>query len=152
MRYFKKMDPRVKVMLSTGDQVQFEAVTWDTGVYPHEGKGISDWMGNELATAIAQGRGGMEEINRDEYVELLEKKKTNPSGLERPQREEWKMPHRIEGAITTSAVRTQTDPPNTPPPVAVVVNSPPGAPVPPPPVATRPTATKGMPLPPKPKP
>lgn len=150
MRYFKKLDPRVKVMLSTGDQVQFEAVTWDVGVYPPEGRGISDWMGNELGTAIVQGRGGMEEITRDEYVALLDKKKTNPSGLDRPQREEWKMQHRIEGAITTSVVRTPTDQPSTPPPVAVVASNP-GAPVAPAATA-RPTASKGVKIPQPPKP
>lgn len=89
--WFKKIDARIKVQISTGDAVQFEAVSWDIGVYPPEGKGISEWLANELRICIARGVGGITEISREEYLALQEKKKTDPDGLQRPWREEFKI-------------------------------------------------------------
>lgn len=88
MPYFKKYDPRIKVVISTGESVPFEAVTWEIGVYPPAGKGISEWLAGELRRCIANGVGGMEEITAQEYDDLIKKKQTDPDGLARPSREE----------------------------------------------------------------
>lgn len=88
--YFAKVDPRVPVYISTGEQVKFEAVSWDEGVYPPaEDRGISERLINELRMCMARGVGGLREITRDEFLALLKKKEVDPDGLERPSREEW---------------------------------------------------------------
>lgn len=155
MRYFKKVDPRIKVGLENGAYVQFEAVTWETGVYPPEGKGISEWLGDQLAQCIDRGVGGITEIQQAEYLQLLELKK-NPSLQSRPTREVWEMPHRIEGDTLRPAVPDQTSQPSTPKASVVGANGhsqplPGNIPFEPPPVPDappRPTASKGTPPPP----
>lgn len=119
MKYFRKVDPRIKVVISTGEGVKFEAVSWDVGVYPPEGIGISEFLKNELLTAMAQGRGGMTEITFEEYTALLDKKKTEPDGLLRPSREEFKLNLSLEkmaeAARTAEAARSQSTPTIAPP-------------------------------------
>lgn len=102
MAYFKKLDARVRVQISTGDSVQFEAVSWNLAVYPHEGRGISDFLANELRICIARGVGGMTEISLEEYNSLQEKKKTDPDGMQRPWREEFKVKSPSQSSPTTS--------------------------------------------------
>lgn len=120
MKYYRKVDPNIRVVISTGESVKFEAVSWDTGVYPHEGKGISDWLINELQTAIAQGRGGMTEITFEEYSALLAKKKAEPDGLSRPWREEFKMDLSLEKHLAQQAEQKRQSTPAIVPPVPPV--------------------------------
>lgn len=107
--YFRKVSPQIKVMISTGEQVQFEAVSHEEGVYPRgEDKGISEFLINELRTCIARGVGGITEIGRDEFLELLKKKQTDPDGMQAPWREEFKpklsLEQRTQSVSTPSTV------------------------------------------------
>lgn len=111
--YFKKSAPAVKVILSTGESLQFEAVSYEEGVYPRaEDQGISERLINELRNCIARGVGGITEISRDEFLELLKKKQTDPDGLQRPWREEFKP--RLSLEQRTQSVSTPTTAPQGP--------------------------------------
>lgn len=77
MPFFKKVDPKQKVLISTGQYVQFEAVEHRLGIYPPEGKGMSEALANEFRLCIRQERGGITEITQQEYSSLLEQKKKN---------------------------------------------------------------------------
>lgn len=94
--YFKKFAPQVKVVLSTGEVHQFESVAWDWGVYPPEGKQMSPWLAEQLRQVMRNGVGGLTEITKAEYDELIAKKKAEPDGMSQPWREEFKMDISLE--------------------------------------------------------
>lgn len=149
MAYFRNHDPRVKVFISTGEWVQFEAATWDIGIYPPEGKGISEWLAGELRQCIARGVGGVTEITVQEYEELIKKKQTDPDGLVRPSREELEANFKLNKRVLPSigprdaVPRVAVDMHNGAVVVEVPVAAPPGtAPTPVAPQIPRPTASK----------
>jgi len=79
MWFFKKSSPKTKVLLSNGAWLEFENVDHEWGIYPPEGKGISEWMATELRSCISAGRGGLVEIGQAEYLSLIQKKKSASS-------------------------------------------------------------------------
>ena len=92
MRYFKKIDPRIKVMLSGGHWCQFDDCGNNTGIHPREGQGYNEWTANELALCIQKQIGGITEITKEEYDALIEAKKKASSQPSPPRwREEFKM-------------------------------------------------------------
>lgn len=100
MRYFKKLSPKIKVLLSNGQWLAFENVDNNWGIYPPEGKGISEMLGNEIRACIAAGRGGITEITPKEYQELVQKKNNGP--LPKRWREEMAKPN-MQDTATQSA-------------------------------------------------
>src|SRR4026208_635381 len=79
MPFFKKADPKVKVIISNGTPIQFEAISNQVGIYPPEGKGMSETLANEFRLCIKGERGGIEEITQQEHANLIElKKKSGP--------------------------------------------------------------------------
>lgn len=125
MKYFKKANPDQKVFVSTGEWVKFEPVSHDLGVYPPEGKGISEWLIGELRACIARSVGGMTEITLEEYNDLLAKKKAEPDGLLPPWREEFKLnlsleKHQEAQRAAALAKQQSTQPIAPPAPVAEV--------------------------------
>lgn len=68
--YFAKEVPTTPVRLSNGSTVKFEDVDGRTGVY----KSASDFIVSELRLAVAQGRGGVYEIDEPAFLEFLKKK------------------------------------------------------------------------------
>lgn len=85
MKYFKKVNPRQALYTSDGAPIHFEAVDKDTGIYPHEGNGISPELTKQIEAAIAGQRGGVSAITEAEYKELVEKKKNSP-----PPKRNWR--------------------------------------------------------------
>lgn len=78
MRYFKKTSPKTKVYLACGQYLQFENIDHEWGVYPPEGRGISPMLISEIEDAIRSGRGGIEEIQAQEYNAFIQKKNKGP--------------------------------------------------------------------------
>lgn len=79
MWYFKKEQPKQSVYLSNGAPLKFEPIDQVWGIYPPEGKGISEWMRDELRAAIARRVGAITEISAKEYTSLIDLKKKQPS-------------------------------------------------------------------------
>lgn len=113
MAYFRKEDPRVSLVLMDGSPILFEAVSWDIGVYPPEGRGISENLANQIRLCIANQRGAITEISQQEYQGLIDAKKNSPERMKRPEREELKKTHRPEGNIVQFNPH-QTSPSNIP--------------------------------------
>ena len=86
-RYFRKSDPKVGLILSTGTVFKnWTLIDHDTGVVAPQMQMLVD----ELDKAAKSGIGGITEISRDEYDALLKKK---PSKLLPRWRDEWQRPH-----------------------------------------------------------
>lgn len=80
MAYFKKItNPDQKLFISTGQAFQFERIDVSTGIYPHDGQGISPGLAEEIRILIREQRGGIEEITAAEYRALVQKKKSGSS-------------------------------------------------------------------------
>lgn len=89
MKFFKKVNPRQALYMSDGAPLQFEDIDRDTGIYPPEGKGMSEAVQKQIEACIAGQRGGVSEIPETEYRELIQKKKSTPS--RKTWREEWSL-------------------------------------------------------------
>src|SRR5512138_2344835 len=85
VRFFKKAAPKLGLVLSDGSSLKFEAIDHEVGAMRTEDPRII----GEVLQAISQHRGGIDEINEAEFVELHKKK---DSSLPPRWREEWRLP------------------------------------------------------------
>jgi hypothetical protein len=83
MRYYSKMSPRQKLVLSNGSLAEFDIVDQSIGIL----KTDDQWLQNEFAILTREARGGIDEIGQAEYDKLVEKKKQG-AGLPNPWRVE----------------------------------------------------------------
>lgn len=72
--YFKKVDPRIPILLSGGFSVQFTAVNRQTGIFSTDNGDVA----SQLDGAAKSNRGGVTRITEAEYFELVQKKIPDP--------------------------------------------------------------------------
>lgn len=83
IRYFKKSSPKTTVMLAEGSFLKFTIVDHATGIFATDNEKVQA----QIDEAIKAHRGGITEIQHQEFVDLNEKKKREP--LKRLWREEF---------------------------------------------------------------
>lgn len=83
IRFFKKPQPRVKLCLADGSQLQFENVDNTTGIFASDNANIL----SGIDRMMSEGRGGIDEITGEDFRLLTEKKKSG-QGSSKPWREE----------------------------------------------------------------
>lgn len=82
--YFRKMVPATPVWLTNGRKVVFSAASQNVGYFATE----NEFIITELRLAISENRGGVMEINQQEYEDQFVKKKAEWMPSERLWREE----------------------------------------------------------------
>lgn len=103
IHFFKKVDPRIPITLSTGGRVEFTAVNRQTGIFATD----NDDVARELDMAIKGNRGGASRITAEEHADLVQKKIPDPF------KPKWR------DEITNSGFRVPAESPNHNRPVAV---------------------------------
>lgn len=84
MRLFKKLQPKVRITLANGAQLQFENIDNLVGIYGTDDPG----MLSEIDGMMRRGSGGIDEIGYEEYA-ALKLKKNSVAGSSRVWREEF---------------------------------------------------------------
>jgi enoyl-CoA hydratase/carnithine racemase len=106
MRYFKKLNHRQKLILTTGQQIEFqEAGDW--GLYST----TDTWLINQFLAAIREQRGGLFEITEMEFLNLKKNATPSPSyneaitprSLNRVLQELVAAAERVAGNVTAAA-------------------------------------------------
>lgn len=91
-RYFKKLNPNVKVQISSGHLIEFSTVNHLVGYFGTDNEGLQ----KEFEKCMSSNRGGITEITEAEYMnDYVEAKKKSP--ILRPlSREEFGAGHKYE--------------------------------------------------------
>jgi hypothetical protein len=94
MRYFRKANPKVSVLLSNGTYAQFEKVDHQTAIMAT----VHPFLLAEFEACIQNNRAGIVEIDAEEYARLKDLKKNGGTSKPLWREELTNQEMRIEGA------------------------------------------------------